>query len=201
MQRSNRDSSAILRRALAIFNDLKFTVLDGSQEESGTCTETGRAGLHEVVLLPRLCAALRELNPNLAESIIDRAIYKLIEGEGRGRGPGELLKANQEVHNLLRAGVKIDVLPGESAASEVYQDRQKTVQIIDWDGKTPENNDFLVVENFWVSGSMGKRCLDLVVFVNGLPLIVLAIEDSELPHIHMRIEQETQNELPTLFWY
>ncbi len=201
MQRSNRDSSAILRRALAVFTDLKYTVLDGSQEESGTCTETGRAGLHEVVLLPRLCAALRELNPNLAESIIDRAIYKLIEGEGRGRGPGELLKANQEVHNLLRAGVKIDVLPGESAASEVYQDRQKTVQIIDWDGKTPENNDFLVVENFWVSGSMGKRCLDLVVFVNGLPLIVLAIEDSELPHIHMRIEQETQNELPTLFWY
>src|SRR5947209_14756 len=207
MQRSNRDSSTILRHALAVFADLGYTVLDGSQEESGICSETGRAGLHEVVLLPRLRAALRKLNPHLAESIIDRAIYKVIEGEGRGSGPGELLKANQEVYTLLRDGVKIDVLPGDVAASEVYQDRQKTVQVIDWDEgekgekRTPGNNDFLVVENFWASGSVGKRCLDLVVFVNGLPLIVLAIEDSELPHIHMRIEQETQSELPTLFWY
>jgi len=36
MQRSNRDSSAILRHALTVFTDLKYTFLDGSQEESGT---------------------------------------------------------------------------------------------------------------------------------------------------------------------
>lgn len=201
MQRSNRDSSAILRRALAVFTDLGYTVHDGSQEESGTCSETGRAGLHEVVLLPRLQAALRKLNPDLTESMIDRAIYKLTEGEGRGRSPGELLKANREVYNLLREGVKIDVLPGETTASDPYQDWQKTVQVIDWDEKTPGSNDFLVVEKFWASDSLGKRCLDLVVFVNGLPLIMLAIEDSELPHIHRYIEQEIQSELPALFWY
>jgi type I restriction enzyme, R subunit len=207
MQRSNRDSSAILRHALAVFADLGYTVLDGAQEEGGVCSETGRAGLHEVVLLPRLRAALRRLNPHVAESMIERAIARLSEGEGRGRGPGELVKANQEVYKLLRDGIKIDVLPGEAAAGEVYQDRQKTVQVIDWDEwekeekGAPGNNDFLVVENFWASGSVGKRCLDLVVFVNGLPLILLAIEDGELTYIHMRIERETQSELPTLFWY
>src|SRR5437660_8427687 len=190
MQRDTRASSAILRHALEVCTDLHYAALDGSQEQNGICAQTGRAGLHEVALLPRLRAALHRLNPNLAESILERALTFLDEGEGRGRGPGELLKANQEVYKLLRDGLKIDVLPGEAAANEVYQDRQKTVQIIDW--KTPTDNDFLVVENFWVSGSMGKRCLPLVIFVNGLPLVLLALEDSELPHIHTDIGQETQ---------
>ncbi|MGH2481314.1 MAG: DEAD/DEAH box helicase family protein, partial [Ktedonobacteraceae bacterium] len=45
------------------------------------------------------------------------------------------------------------------------------------------------------------RCLDLVAFVNGLPVVVLTIEESELPHIHARIEQEMRPELPALLWY
>jgi type I restriction enzyme, R subunit len=199
MQRNNRDSSAILQHALAVFRDLNYTLLNGAQEKSGICTLTEREGLQDVVLRPRLRAALRNLNPGLAGSIIERAIDLLVVGEGRGRGSGELLKANQEIYKLLRDGIKIDVLPGENAVGEVYQDRQKLVKVIEWD--KPERNDFLLVQNLWVSGNLNKHCLDLVVFINGLPLILLAIEDSELHHIHARIEREMQSELPTLSWY
>ena len=49
------------------------------------------------------------------------------------------------------------------------------VRVIDWDA--PENNDFLLASQFWVSGAVYKRRCDLVGFVNGLPLLFMELKN------------------------
>jgi type I restriction enzyme R subunit len=58
----------------------------------------------------------------------------------------------------------------------------ETVRVIDWNN--PENNDFFLASQFWVSGEMHKRRADLVGVVNGLPLVFV-----EFKAYHRRLEK------------
>lgn len=195
--KNNPVSLAVRRRALAILQDLGYTVLDGTQEAGGVCDATGRANLTEVVILPRLYGAMLRLNPDLDEHYIKRAADCLISDELRLSG--DPLKANREIYKMLRDGIKIDARPDEPRNAAGYRDRHKVVHVIDWD--VPGNNNFVVVADLWVAGEMGKRCLDLVLFVNGLPFVLLGIQNCALELIHAQITQELCHQLPTLFWY
>ncbi|MFO7781391.1 MAG: type I restriction endonuclease, partial [Spirochaetia bacterium] len=57
----------------------------------------------------------------------------------------------------------------------------KVVRVIDWD--RPEENDFLLGSQFWVSGELYTRRPDLVGFVNGLPLLLIEFKK---PGVHVR---------------
>ena len=103
--------------------------------------------------------------------------------------------ANREVYGLLKNGVKVET---RTPDGEMMPER---IWVIDWDN--PENNDFLLVSQFWVTGEIYKRRVDLVGFVNGLPLVVW-----ELKAVHKRLEQAFKNNItdykeaiPQLFWF
>ncbi len=179
------------------------TFIDGSQEEHGSCDATGRQHSGEVVLLAQLRHALQTLNPDCSHELIDKAIDELT----KNRGLLSLAYANEQIYILLKDGIKLDtrgqvVLEGEGDEDNAGGERRdvsKTLRVINW--QEPDKNDFTLVSRFWVNGKLGMRCLDLVVFVNGLPFILLEIADSELENIFNRIDQDYKTTIPSFFWY
>src|SRR5205823_5331228 len=73
------------------------------------------------------------------------------------------IEANEACHHLLSRWVTVDEMQGGKPIG-------RSVRYFDYDN--PENNEFLVVDELRVKGPRQTRRLDLVVFVNGIPLVV-----------------------------
>lgn len=191
---SNPDSEAALEQAaIDIFHDvLEWQVINAEHETYGKHGTLGRETPQEVVLIPRLRDALITLNPDVPLEGIQQAIEELV----KERGTMSMVAANRDVYDLLKDGVKVTV-PDESGEGEVT----RTVKVIDWE--TPENNDFLLVQQFWVHGELYKRRADLVGFVNGLPLVFIELKGhvKRLENAFRDNFRDYKNTIPKLFWY
>lgn len=109
-----------------------------------------------------------------------------------------LVQTNERVYDLITLG--------KSFNETVQGDRKAyTVNYIDW--KNPENNIFHVTEEFEVEGSKGKRRPDLVLFVNGIPFVVIENKrrdknDSIDEAISQNIRNQREKEgIPKLYYY
>jgi type I restriction enzyme R subunit len=113
-----------------------------------------------------LLAAIRQLNPNLPASTGDGIVSSLI------RPPHvSLIENNRHFHDLLVNGV-----PVEYKDTKTGELRGGRARLIDFEN--PSNNDFLVVRQLTIAGGNGKTIRpDLVVYVNGLPLVVIELKD------------------------
>lgn len=131
----------------------------------------GRETRAEVVLLPKLRSALEKLNPKLPKEAIALAIEELT----RDRSTLSPANANREIYKLLKDGVKVKFRNSDNEETE------EKVKVINWN--QPEDNDFFLASQFWVSGDMGSKRADLVGFINGLPLVFI-----ELKAHHKRLE-------------
>jgi type I restriction enzyme R subunit len=123
-----------------------------------------RSSFSEVVLAGRLQAAIARLNPGLPGGALEDAYKKIV----RLPAPG-LLTANREFHRSLVDGVGVEY-PQEG--------RIVGARVRLFDFEQPENNDFLVVNQFTVVEGRYQRRPDVVVFVNGLPLAVLELKNA-----------------------
>jgi len=140
----------------------------------------GRETKSEVVLLNRLRAALGKFNPTLPPEALGAAIDELT----RDRSAMSLAAANREVYRLLKDGIPVSVPDREiltSGSSPKGQGGQTTerLRVIDWEH--PENNDFLLVSQFSVTGALYTCRPDLVGFVNGLPWVVIELKKPGVP--------------------
>ena len=129
---------------------------------------TERANFREVLLKARLAAALRKLNlrdgkPWLDEERIARAIRDLEQAAGH-----RLMEINQSATQLLLKGTVAEGLP------DWEQGRPQPIRYLDFDLDHPENNDFLVINQFKVELTSGRGHVipDAVLFINGIPLSV-----------------------------
>ncbi len=77
----------------------------------------------------------------------------------------------------------------------------ETVRVIDWE--KPENNDFFLASQFWISGDMYKRRTDLVGFVNGIPLLFVELKASHrnVKNAYNDNLRDYKDTIPQLFWY
>ena len=152
----------------------------------------GRETKGEVVLVPRLRAALTALNPGLPPEAIQTAIDEL----GRDRSAMSLEAANREVYALLKEGIAVSV-------PDAAQGGQKTerLRVVDWEH--PARNDFLLVSQFSVTGALYTCRPDLVGFVNGLPWVVIELKKPGVPARAAFDENLThyKKEIPQLFWF
>lgn len=130
--------------------------LDSTERSSGV----------EVNLQGRLTTALRKLNPNLPEASIEAVVASL------SRPPHPtLIENNRHFHSLLTDGV-----PVEYKDRKTGEMRGGRARVIDFDN--PTNNDFLVVRQLTIQGPSGKTIRpDLLLYVNGLPLVVIELKD------------------------
>lgn len=188
----NPDAEAALEQAtVALFAALGWQTLDCSHEAMGTNGTLGRTSQNEVILRPRLYAALQRLNPALPADVLDRAIAKL----GRDRGTLTPGRANQEIYGLLKDGVKVTYRTPEG------DDRVEVVRVIAWDSHT--DNDFLLAQQMTVVGDVYTSRPDLIGFVNGLPLLFIELKASHrrIEDAHAKNLSAYQDTIPHLFWY
>ncbi|YCM43781.1 type I restriction endonuclease [Verrucomicrobiaceae bacterium 227] len=146
-------------------DELGWEVVNAHGEWSGGVSDLGRESKREVVLVSRLEPALRRLNPELPGVAIAAAVEALmLDQSALG-----FVAANREIDQLLRGGVVVTI-----PDREVGGQRTEVVRVIDWDDAGA--NDFLWVSKFWVSGEPYTRRVDLVGFVNGLPLVLMVLK-------------------------
>ncbi len=151
----------------------------------------GREHRGEVVLKKYLLESLQKINPTLPEGLLLMAMDELT----RDRSHLSLVNANHEIHKLLRDGASIMSLT-ESGASE-----SETVRFFDFNN--PENNHFLCVSQLWVTGEMYTRRPDVILFVNGIPLVLLELKASQksLVDAYKDNIRDYKDTIPKLFWY
>ncbi len=122
-----------------------------------------RADWKEVVLNRRFPAALARLNPHLSPAALEQAVHAV-----HALSDPLLVGRNRPFHRLLLDGVPVEVERGGRKEADV-------AYLIDF--SNPTRNDFLVVNQFTVSGPYQNRRPDMVAFVNGLPLAVLELKN------------------------
>ncbi len=151
----------------------------------------GRETKGEVVLVERLRAALIKLNGGLPAEAIQTAVDEL----ARDRSAMTLEAANRDVYQLLKEGIKVSI-------PDTVHGGQKTerLRVMDWEH--PANNDFLLVSQFSVTGTLYTCRPDLVGFVNGLPLVVIELKKPGVPARQAFDENLThyKQQIPQLFW-
>ena len=160
-----------------------------------------RETYEQVLLLHRLQQAVKHINPSIPADAQAEAIKEI----QRIVSP-ELLVNNETFHRLLTEGIPVSKRVGGD-------DRGDRVWLIDF--KNPQNNDFVVANQFTVSSTssdtaaVGERSRtkrpDVILFVNGIPLVVIELKNAadENASIHSAFRQiETYKAvIPSLFTY
>lgn len=110
--------------------------------------------------------ALERLNPQLSHEEREQVLRLL----GRAPHPS-LIENNRWFHGLLTEGVSVEYKDASTGEMRGGQAR-----LIDFEN--PANNDFIVVRQLTIAGTNGKTIRpDLVLYVNGLPLVVIELKD------------------------
>ncbi len=144
------------------------------------------------MLEDRLRQALARLNPKLPAEALEDAFRKIIRVEG----PTPEAR-NRAFHRILVDGVTVEYRELNGAI------RGAQARVIDF--SEPDNNDWLVVNQFSVTENKHTRRPDVVLFINGLPLVLIELKNAadENATIWSAFQQfqTYRAELPTLFAY
>ena len=182
--------SDIEEAALNWLTDLGYTVLHGPDIAPDT-PDAERSTYNEVILTPRLRDRVARLNPEIPVDAREEAIRKVINPDAPA-----LVQNNRTFHQMLVDGIEVEY---RQADGTIRGDR---VQLIDFD--TPNNNDWLAVNQFTVVETSERRP-DIVLFINGLPLVVIELNNptdekaTVLTAFHQI--QTYKQEIPALFTY
>lgn len=155
--------------AIHCFTSLGWETANLYDETFGLDGTEGRKSAAEVILVKRLKKALERINPGFPATAYEQAIEQLTED----RSKQIPVNANQAFYKLLRDRVKVEVTDNEGNPQTVE------LSVIDW--QNPDNNDFFLTQQMWVSGEMYKRRCDLVGFVNGIPLVFIELKGPHVP--------------------
>ena len=182
---------AVEELALTHFSELGYRYIYGPELAPGE-SAAERADYGDVVLKGRLENALRRLNPEAPADAIDAAMRKVLIPEA-----STLVQNNRRFHVMLRDGVEIEV------AEEGGQVLGKRLRLVDFDN--PGKNDWLVVNQFMVIEQGVNKRLDVVVFLNGLPIAVLELkntanENADIKDAYYQLETY-KSKIPSMFVY
>ena len=181
--------STVEQAALAWLEGVGWRVAHGPEIEPDM-PAAERANYGEVVLGQRLRDALARLNPALPAEALEDAFRKLTRPEG-----ADLIQRNRALHRLLVDGVTVEYRDADGAI------RGAQARVIDFDDVWA--NDWLAVNQFTVVEQKHSRRLDVVLFVNGLPLAVMELknatdEDATIWTAFQQL-QTYKEEIPALF--
>ncbi len=150
---------------------------------------TDRDSYREVALKHRLADAIARLNPHIQPGARDDALRRVLSPDVPG-----LVSANRQVHRWLVDGVPVEYQKN----GETRGDRVRLMDFAD-----VAANDWLAVNQFSVQGAKLTRRADVVLFVNGLPLVVVELknpgdEDADIWAAWNQL-QAYQQDIPDLF--
>lgn len=143
---------------------------------------------HDVFLPDILPDALERINPTLPRQAINEAVLKIND-----INTGSLQQRNEAFHEYLQSGVEVRFFDGKEEQNDI-------VYLIDFDN--PENNDFHVV-NQWTFVEYSNKRPDLIVFVNGMPLVIFELkspsrEETDSSDAYLQLRNYMQH-IPSMF--
>lgn len=146
---------------------------------------------NEVVLVTRLRDAIDKLNPNISQDAKEDALKKVL----RTDSPNALIN-NENFHRYLTDGVDVEMRTENGIRGE-------KIYIVDFEN--PENNEFVAINQFTVvEGNQNKRP-DIILFVNGLPLVVIELKNAVDENANLKSAfnqlQTYKQAIPSLFTY
>lgn len=147
--------------------------------------------IKKVVLEEHLAKYIAKAYPELPALAQKEAVAEFISNEGT-----DVYYRNRDFHLKLAKGIEV--------SWKDAQGNEKATHVYAIDYQNPENNHFLAVNQFVIEGK-NKRIPDLIVFVNGLPLVVFEFknwfsEDATIANAHQQIEHYIKD-IPALFEY
>ena len=178
------------QEALAWLAEVGYTVRYGL-DIAPDGVDPQRSDFRQALLPQRLRAAIQRLNPGMPASACDDALQQVLH-----LGIPAQLSSNRAFHKLLVGGVPVQ-----------YQRDGETVgdfvRLIDWND--PARNEFWAVNQFSLRGPHHVRRPDIVLFINGLPLVLLELKNpaDEAADIWRAFQQlQTYKEqIPDIFQY
>ncbi len=162
---SSFTESVVEDAALAWLEALGYSVLHGPDIAAGELgAERSDPNYRDVVLERRVRDALVTLNPALPAEALEDAFRKLLRSDAPS-----LVERNRAMHRMLVDGVTVEYRRKDGSIAGAQ------ARVIDFD--TPDNNDWLAVNQFTVADGQHTRRPDVVLFLNGLPLTVIELKN------------------------
>lgn len=133
-----------------------------AQDEVGS---TGRANSSECILPVIFLNALKRINPQIDEEILKG----IVSDYRKDYTATDMVDTNYRFYNQIRNGINVKVKNNGKEDFEI-------VKLIDFDNV--ENNDFHCVNQMWIKGRFRYRRPDVLLFVNGLPVVFIELKNS-----------------------
>lgn len=150
-----------------------------------------RKNFDSVVLENQLRLAIERLNPEISLSAINEAFQKVLNFETE-----DMMENNERFHSYLTNGVPVEY----TKDGEI---KGVNIDLIDF--VNPGNNIFWAVNQLVIKENKVNRRLDVVIYINGLPLVVVELKNatSEKATIHNAYTQiqNYKKDVPSIFYY
>lgn len=176
--------------AIEILQSLGWEYLPGSFIAPGA-EQSERESYEQIVLTERLLKAIQTLNPHIPADAQEQALQKVL----RIYSP-DVLHNNEVFHSFLVEKVKI---PYHQDGFE----RSHEVALIDFENAF--NNEYLVVSQYTIVENNQNKRTDLLLFINGIPLVLIELKNAASEQATMRKAfEQVQNykaTIPSLFTY
>lgn len=138
--------------------DAKDSLFDGTER-----TDKAQCYLPEVMK-----ESLQAINPGVDSSLIEKAISTLIQPASETT----IIDKNYTIYKAIREGLTYSF-------RKDGKDDFTTVKLIDFDN--PSNNTFTAVNQMWIRGQYNWRRPDVLVFINGMPLVFIELKNGNIP--------------------
>jgi len=177
--------SDIEQLVIELLQNQGFSYLSPEQQEAE------RSNLGEVVLKERLKNAIDMLNPSIPDEAKEQALRQVLNLPSQN-----LIDNNEALHRMLTEGIEVEfMVDGNIRGDKVW--------LIDWQDIL--NNEFLASNQFTVIENNINKRPDVVLFVNGLPLVVIELknpadENATVAKAFTQL-QNYKNAIPSLFYY
>ena len=150
-----------------------------------------RENFESVILEQVLRGSIDRLNSNVSENAKAEAFQKIIN-----LGTSDLMENNEKFHNYLTNGITV---------TEIIDGSERGIDIKLIDVQSPQNNIFWVVNQLVVRENNNEKRYDVVIFVNGIPLVFVELknavdEKADLYKAFTQI-QNYKKATPSIFYY
>lgn len=149
---------------------------------------TGRSSKKECVLPLVMLEALQRINPTVPYD----KIVELVQEYKKDYSATDIVNTNYNLYQTIRNNKKIDIIRNGKKDFEF-------VKLIDFDNV--ENNTFTAVSQMWIQGRYNYRRPDIIIFVNGLPLVFIELKNSivKVQEAYDKNLQDYKRDIPNLF--
>jgi len=180
--------SEIEQAALDILAEMGYGIVHGPDIASDG-DKPERHSYADVVLVDRLREVIDRFNPSIPSEAKEAAIKQILRSESP-----DLIVNNHRFHQMVVNGVDVEFRKGDRIVPD---------KVWLFDFKNPFNNEFLAVNQFTIIENNNNRRPDIILFINGLPLVVIELknpaDENATVYSAFKQFQTYKSQIPTLF--